>query len=307
MKIILGLALLLFITKSYSQSHPYGTTLEEYNYVTKGYATQIDQGLDMKAGYEFASENGYGEFYGTSVLTLGDETEIIVEVKLLVNSSKVFNERAIMLIMTYDDYARYLCIPNNYSDDEIWFKYFEDLEFLEKNELLALTWALSKSKSAVSLFCFPGDALVNMADGTMKPIMDIHAGDQVKSVDFSTRKLEVSQVEELEVHEQNQFSLYEIILSGTDGLHTSIKNVERNNLQLQGTGNHPVYTNHGVKNLNEITLEDKVYYFSNDLNSIISCQVISAPSIVRTANMVYNLKLKNNNNYLINGMIVRMK
>jgi len=34
--------------KSFTQ-----TTLEEYNYVTKGYKIQIESGLDMKKGYEF--------------------------------------------------------------------------------------------------------------------------------------------------------------------------------------------------------------------------------------------------------------
>ncbi len=38
----------MFSTKVHSQ-----TTLEEYNYVTKGYHVQLTSGLDMKKGYEF--------------------------------------------------------------------------------------------------------------------------------------------------------------------------------------------------------------------------------------------------------------
>jgi hypothetical protein len=84
---------------SQNEDHPYGTTLEEYNYVTKGYAVQIEQGLDMKAGYEFATFlNGYGE-YGASSILLGDGTSIRVELELLMNNSKPFPERAVMVIM----------------------------------------------------------------------------------------------------------------------------------------------------------------------------------------------------------------
>ena len=35
------------------------TTMEEYNYLTKGLKTQLEQGLDMKKGYEFKHKNTY--------------------------------------------------------------------------------------------------------------------------------------------------------------------------------------------------------------------------------------------------------
>lgn len=49
-KIILSLLLLASIS-SYCQDKPNGTTLEEYNYMTKGYQIQISSGLDVKKGY----------------------------------------------------------------------------------------------------------------------------------------------------------------------------------------------------------------------------------------------------------------
>nr|WP_315160314.1 hypothetical protein [uncultured Flavobacterium sp.] len=45
------LLFLLFTAFSYSQDKPNGTTLEEYNYMTKGYQIQISSGLDEKKGY----------------------------------------------------------------------------------------------------------------------------------------------------------------------------------------------------------------------------------------------------------------
>jgi hypothetical protein len=54
----------LFI--GYSQSENFdGTTIEEYNYLTKGYSIQIEQGLGMKTGYEFASGNDFNQLFST--------------------------------------------------------------------------------------------------------------------------------------------------------------------------------------------------------------------------------------------------
>nr|WP_314896773.1 hypothetical protein [uncultured Flavobacterium sp.] len=46
------LLLIMFTAFCYAQDKPNGTTLEEYNYMTKGYKVQISSGLDMKQGYK---------------------------------------------------------------------------------------------------------------------------------------------------------------------------------------------------------------------------------------------------------------
>ncbi|MDI5888742.1 hypothetical protein [Flavobacterium yafengii] len=45
------LLLTLFTVFAYSQDKFNGTTLEEYNYMTKGYKIQVSSGLDVKKGY----------------------------------------------------------------------------------------------------------------------------------------------------------------------------------------------------------------------------------------------------------------
>ena len=49
----------LFSAFSYAQDEPTGTTLEEYNYMTKGYKIQISSGLDMKKGYSVENITKY--------------------------------------------------------------------------------------------------------------------------------------------------------------------------------------------------------------------------------------------------------
>lgn len=130
------------------ENNPYGTTLKEYNYVTKGYATQVDLGLDILSGYELLD-------LGSSSIITGDEGEINVELKKFRNSSIMDSSnypgpwsetnRATMVIIrssTYD-FKLYLCIPNYYSSQDLWDKYLDEISGLNKNYLLAISWALS--------------------------------------------------------------------------------------------------------------------------------------------------------------------
>jgi len=56
-KLLLSIALFASFN-IYGQSiKTLGTTLEEYNYITKGYKVQIESGLDMKKGYDTSGGN----------------------------------------------------------------------------------------------------------------------------------------------------------------------------------------------------------------------------------------------------------
>lgn len=93
------------------------TTLEEYNYVTKGYKVQIESGLDMKKGYEFVSIDTVTTRIATA------------EMKTLYRIKDSKKEIAAYLII-YDRTGRtteYICVPNPKSNDEIMQKYFTAL------------------------------------------------------------------------------------------------------------------------------------------------------------------------------------
>jgi hypothetical protein len=107
-------SLLLFGQVS-TQSTP--TTLEEYNYLTKGYKVQIESGLDMKKGYEIVSI----DTVSTKIATA--QMNVLYRIK---DNNK---EIAAYLVI----YARtgrtteYICVPNPKSDKEIIQKYFTAL------------------------------------------------------------------------------------------------------------------------------------------------------------------------------------
>lgn len=293
---------------SQNEEHPYGTTIEEYNYVTKGYAVQIEQGLDMKAGYEFASLNGYGE-WGASSILLGDGTSIKVELELLMNNSKPFPERAVMVIMNYEEvgFKRYLCIPNNYSNDLIWNKYFDEIKYFDSNDLLALTWALSKSKAAEALFCFPENSLIKLVNGSEKEIQKITKGDTVSSYNFEKQTLEYAVVDELLVHSNKMFEISKINISVSDNLTASLNDFLSPRITLEATNNHPVFTNNGIKNFGDLDCNDKIYFYSKELQKVILCNVTSIEKNIKSIAKVYNLKLLNSDNFIVNGTIVKTK
>jgi len=293
---------------SQSQEHPYGTTLEEYNYVTIGYGVQLEQGLDMKSGYEFASLNGYGE-WGASSIRLGDGSSINIKFELLKNDSKPFAERAVMVIINYEPegLTRYLCIPNNYSSDLIWNKYFDDIKYFESNDLLALTWALSKSKAAEALFCFPENSLIRMADGSEKAIQKIAKGDTVSSYNFEMQCVVSAVVDELLVHSGKLFEISKINISTSDYLTASINDFVPPGVALEATNNHPVFTKNELKHFGDLNSDDKIYYYSNDLQKVKLCDVVSIEKNNRLEPIVYNLKLLNSDNFIVNGTIVKTK
>lgn len=82
------------------------TTLEEYNYITKGYKVQIESGLDMKKGYEFEDV---------------DKVKIgirVAELKKLINGQKKI--AAYMIIYQKENGPKdYICIPSPNSDKEV--------------------------------------------------------------------------------------------------------------------------------------------------------------------------------------------
>ena len=109
------------------------TTLEEYNYVTKGYKVQIESGLDMKKGYEFTSI----DTVSTKIAT--------AEMKILFRLKENKKEIAAYLIvyLRQGRNVEYICIPNPKSDNEILQKYYSVLwdgsaEASSKGQLISI-------------------------------------------------------------------------------------------------------------------------------------------------------------------------
>ncbi len=93
------------------------TTLEEYNYLTKGYKVQTESGLDMKSGYAFKDVDNINI----------EERSVKVKILNRVNGNE--NEIAAYLIIykRTGNSDEYICVPNPFSEKEIIQKYFTQL------------------------------------------------------------------------------------------------------------------------------------------------------------------------------------
>jgi hypothetical protein len=117
MKKNIVLIIILFCFTSFCQLIYAQTTLEEYNYVTKGYKVQSESGLDMKKGYEFEDLDKVSTKIATA------------EMKCLYRVKDNKKEIAAYLIIYKRESrdAEYICVPSPKSDDEIMRKYFSVL------------------------------------------------------------------------------------------------------------------------------------------------------------------------------------
>lgn len=89
------------------------TTLEEYNYIVKGYQIQVENGLDMKKGYQFTDLNDVSVGSGGTIRTMN--------VKALYRSGET-TPCAIMIIYHRPNINPpvYVCVPHYKSSSEIW-------------------------------------------------------------------------------------------------------------------------------------------------------------------------------------------
>ncbi len=93
------------------------TTLEEYNYVTKGYKVQVESGLDMKKGYEIEDVDKIST------------SERKAELKVLYRIKNGTKEIAAYMIIYSRDFrdTEYICIPNPKSEKDIMDNYWTQL------------------------------------------------------------------------------------------------------------------------------------------------------------------------------------
>jgi hypothetical protein len=313
MKIIILLLVTVFATSLNLKSQDFnyndgqvGTTMEIYNYVTKGFSVQISSGLDMKKGYFL-----WNKFSRSTKSADGQRS---VEVNALIQESN-FKVCAWMLI--YQESGSipiYFCIPTQASDDKVWNKSFEDLRDskLSPNAYLTYSWALYNLIGQLSNdyqnICFTASTLITMADGTEKLIKDIQKGDMILSYDLPSSKPVTSKVSELIIHKNNSYEITRITLNNEKMILASSKNSYTNNFFfLEATSNHPVLTSNGVKTIGELTTSDRLWYYDFSLNKFFDLPIIETKLNFKKVTDVYNVILENNDNYIANKMVVLMK
>lgn len=106
-----------------------GTTLEEFNYVTKGYPNLKKMGLDEKSGYKMVEIAGFTSY-----------DRDFTFYKLMKDGEDL--PRAIYV--NYKNSYHY-CIPNpNTSEETIWKKYVSDINYMSGDTKSAYIFCLTR-------------------------------------------------------------------------------------------------------------------------------------------------------------------
>ncbi len=209
-----------------------------------------------------------------------------------------------------------LCIPNAMASKEIWGAYIDDLKDNDKKIAgfsSCVAFVLSRefsgggknettSESGEYEYCFPADAHIQLADGTEKNIADIQPGDQLTSFQSDTKTLSVATVTQLQVHDNQSFSLSKLLLSPANNTVAS-QTEHVAFISLEATPNHPVWTQTGKKELGAIQTGEIVYLSDHQTHTLQPYRVHAVFQENRKVTKVYNL-VTNQATYVVNGIVV---
>lgn len=100
------------------------TTIEEYNYLTKGYKIQIESGLDMKKGYTFKD-----------LFVVSTSYDVIRKAtfKALYRAGQTAPCAIVMIYQKDGGIAEYVCIPHFLSEEFIWNMYRDRMRIFDNS------------------------------------------------------------------------------------------------------------------------------------------------------------------------------
>jgi hypothetical protein len=134
--LIWGAMMLVSVCASFAQ-----TTMEEFNYITKGYAIQKSQGLDMKRGYKL--EELHHE-------TIDMYTVVISGFYKKKKKNPDNTPRALMIEISAESLKEktpsvYYCIPHLLSEGNVWDAYWHQITQAPEGRARAICWILARS------------------------------------------------------------------------------------------------------------------------------------------------------------------
>jgi hypothetical protein len=221
-------------------------------------------------------------------------------------------------------------LPGFRADAAIWEKYFEDIHAIdkeEKNFVLKLSYVLSKEfgfqlyKSAnqgknlkeesgtySNNICFPGTQEVAMANGAVKALKDIRAGDRVITVDPATRQANTVTVKELVAHEAENYAITSLlVIAAQEQQTTAGMEIRMSSKVLQATPNHPMMTAAGKKPIGAISEGEQVICHDEATHTYQTFTVFNKTEAAGGRQKVYNMVVDGGSTFMMNGVMVLQK
>jgi len=218
-------------------------------------------------------------------------------------------------------------LPNFTADASVWERYFEDIHAIdkeEKNFVLKLSYILSKevgfqlyksinqgkdlSKESATYgndICFPGDQLVDLANGATKRISDLTPGDEITTLDPSTKQSSTIRITKLIEHAASNYAVVRLTL--VNAREVSANEIVLSNRVIEATPNHPMLTSTGTKAFGEIIEEDVVVCYNADTNAYENFTVLGKREYAPGTQKVYNIEASSTTPFVMNGVMVLQK
>lgn len=310
------LALLITLTSFAQEAAKTGIKNTEYDLIKKISIKNLDKDTYIKDG-GFVLDNSSQPY----VFKFSDGLERRIYVYKVMEATGM-SEIANLMIFTTPKNGKQipLVVPNPLAEKEVWGKYIDDLKEGEKTIMgfsSCIAFVMAKEFSGVSgdkskdedkyEYCFPGNALVTMADGSTKEIAAIKEGDSVMSYNVNTNTEEETLVEKVEIHESNRFALTTLSLIDPNAMIEATLNASKFDLKvLEATANHPLLTSTGTTKMGDIKVGDILYFYEKDAKAFKEFKVFTTHKDSKMVEKVYNL-ITQKNNYLVNSIVVQKK
>ena len=221
-------------------------------------------------------------------------------------------------------------VPDFTADSKVWEKYFLDIDNItkeEKNFVLKLSYILSKELSFQQYkvlnggkdmkeegatygndICFPGDEVVQMANGATKLLKEVKSGDRVITVDPTTHQSAIVKVKELTVHPAKNYAITQLTLVSAQTQNTLAgTEVKLSGKLLQATPNHPMMTKQGNLKIGEVTEGQEVLCLNEKTGKYEAFTVLQKTEKAGGVQKVYNMVADGGSTFLMNGVMVMQK
>jgi hypothetical protein len=325
--IILATAILL--TKAQTKTpNPRPLTLDEYNKALTFTIADLDKDTYVKFdnAYVLDRYEGRKPYFITGTDGLKKRIDLY---KLIAKDG--LQEIGLMVFYTNEKGKVYKAVvPDFTADANVWDKYFNDIDNINKEEtnyILKVSYILSKemafqqykvlnggkdmkeeSATYGNDICFPGDEEVTMANGSRKPLNTIKPGDEVISIDPSTKTASVVKVKELTTHDAKNYALTRLVLVSANTKNTGAGQfINLNSKVLQATPNHPMMTKDGNIKMGEIAVGQEVLCLNEQTGKYEAFQVLQKTEKGGGIQKVYNIVADGGSTLLMNGVMVMQK
>ncbi|WP_428329160.1 Hint domain-containing protein [Mucilaginibacter sp.] len=322
--------LFIAITSKAQQAtvNPRPLTLDEYNKALTYTIADLDKDTYVKFDNAYVLDRY--ESRKPYFITGGDGLKKRIDLYKLIAKAGM-QEIGLMVFYTSETGKKYQAlVPDFTADAKVWAKYFQDIDDInkvEKNFVLKLSYILSKEMSFQQYkvlnngkdmkeeaatygndICFPGDEEVTMSNGAKKLLKDVKTGDEVITINPATNKASAIKVKELTVHAAKNYAITELVLVSAIEKNTANGlNIDLSTKILKATPNHPMLTKQGSFKMGQIAVGQQVLCLNDANGKYEAYTVLKKTEHGQGVQNVYNIVADSGSTLLLNGVMVMQK